>query len=640
MKAFLKQIVASFFGSCFSAGFWVLFLLIGVPALIVALLTPFAETVGSENVPVVQHQKNILVIDLERGFSDAPTFSPANVGDVFSGGQKAYGLLDTLRALELARSDDQISGVLLLGGNFSGHQGFATILELRDALMQFRDLGKKPVFAYLPAPSYKDYFLSSVATEIWMHPFSELPLNGLSSSSVYLKDAFEKLGIGIQITRVGTHKSAIEPLISDKMSPEDREQRSRLLNAFWAMTQQRILASRNGTASSKKNRPLPANISEKIQTAGIFPAALAVENNLVDAALYEDEMIDALKEVAGTDAATNSFAQIALSDYMRACGVAAEPPLTLGNLEISEAALFGKTAPGIAVVFAEGEIVDGYGAVNEVGGKWFSQALRQLRADDSVRAVVLRINSPGGSVFASEQIRREAELLAKQKPLVVSMGDTAASGGYWISTPAKKVFAEPATVTGSIGVFGVLFNLENLGKKIGVNTDAVLTSPLAELGTSRRPKTPQEMAVIQKMTDDIYAKFLKLVADARGMDVQAVDAVAQGQIWSGAHAKQLKLIDEFGGLADAILFARKEAGLTEACPIISVPGEVNRFQHLFEMFEETDTPVAFAGKALAPGGNAALHAAKKNLEKLTQRLRAFNDPNGIYARMPFDLDAE
>ena len=247
-------------------------------------------------------------------------------------------------------------------------------------------------------------------------------------------------------------------------------------------------------------------------------------------------MLERMTALAGTDEETRTFPQIALEDYLRARGIAAEPPLN--------AAVPAPAENSVAVVYAEGEIVNGVGSNADVGGQWFSRALRELRGDDAVKAVVLRVNSPGGSVFASEQIRREAELLARTKPLVVSMGDVAASGGYWISVPAEKVFADPLTVTGSIGVFGVLFNLEKLGEKIGVASAAATTGPFAELDTLRRAKTPAEMAVFQKATEDIYGKFLRLVADARGMSVADVDAVAQGQVWTGLHAKTLNLVDE------------------------------------------------------------------------------------------------
>ena len=647
MKAFLKQIVASFFGSCFSVGALVIFTFFGFFTLLGLLVSSVSESVEAKlggNTKVDGPQTgSVLVIDLSRGFSDAPTFSPANTPSLFSGGEKgAYGLLDTLHALETAAGDDAISAVLLLGGNLSGTTGFASASELRATLMRFRGESKKPVFAYLPSPTYKDYLLSTAADEVWLHPLSELPLNGLSSTGIYFKNLLDNLGIGVQITRVGTHKSAVEPLISDKMSPEDRAQRTQLTRDLWTLSLQYIFASRSGKIESENEKDLLAqNFTAVIDHQGYISAREAVEKKFVDAALYEDEMIERIKTVAETDEITHSFRQISLDDYLRAREISVEPPVALSAIAPAlNASLEWK--PSIAVVYAEGEIVDGWGAPDEVGGAWFSRALRELRNDASVKAVVLRINSPGGSVFASEQIRREAELLAEEKTLVVSMGDIAASGGYWISTPAKKIFAEPATITGSIGVFGVIFNLENLGKQIGVNTDAVLTAPFAEIDTLRRPKTPQEMALIQKSTDRIYADFLKLVADARGMSVEAVNEVAQGQVWGGVSAKNKNLIDEFGGLLNAIEFAKKEAGLGDEAPVISIPGAVNRYQELFDRLNDVNVPVASANAAehALCGNNPALRAVARNLRRVAQRLRAFNDPNHIYARLPFDIDSK
>lgn len=652
MKSFLKQVAASFFGSCFSLSVSAVAVFLGISALIGVFVAAVSNRLSVENfsasATVAAPQENsVLVIDLARGFSDAPTFSPANTPGFFSGEKGRYGLLDTLRALDAAQTDDSIRAVLLFGGNGSGGNGFATISELHAALRRFRAASGKSVFAYLPAPTFKDYLLATAADEIWLHPFSELPLNGLSSSGLYFKSALEKIGVGVQITRVGTHKSAVEPLISDGMSPEDRAQREQLVGALWALSLRRIAIARASAADGNAERALPADFAEEIVARGLLSAESAVEKNFADAALYEDEMIERLKTEAGTDGCSNSFRQIALDDYIRNCGIAAEPPLVTGNAAFDAAGAGtppgAEPEPGVAVVYAEGEIVDGFGGVQDVGGQWFSRALRELRADDSVKAVVLRINSPGGSVFASEQIRREAELLAERKTLVVSMGDVAASGGYWISAPAKKVFADPMTVTGSIGVFGVLFNFENLGKKIGVSSDAVLSAPLAELETARRPKTPEEMKIFQDATDRIYAKFLKLVADARGMTVQDVDKVAQGQVWLGVFAKEKNIIDSFGGLRDAIEYAREDAGLDESAPIISVPGEVNRFQNLIDMFSDSSDPVASAGTPagkLADGGNPALKKLLKSAERVFARLRAFNDPNGIYARLPFDAETE
>lgn len=646
MKSFLKQVAASFFGSCFSLSVSVVAVFLGLSALIGVFVAAVSDRLSVENLSasatVAAPQENsVLVIDLSRGFSDAPTFSPANTPGFFSGEKGRYGLLDTLRALDAAQEDDSIRAVLLFGGNGSGGNGFATTSELHAALRRFRAASGKSVFAYLPTPTFKDYLLATAADEIWLHPFSELPLNGLASSGLYFKSALEKIGVGVQITRVGTHKSAVEPLISDGMSPEDRAQRERLVGALWALSLRRIEASRGNAGAA-----LPADFLEEISARGLLSAERAVEKKFADAAIYEDEMIERLKTEAGTDECSNSFRQIALDDYIRNCGIAAEPPLVTGNAAL-DAAGAGTPAgaepePALAVVYAEGEIVDGFGGAQDVGGQWFSRALRELREDDSVKAVVLRVNSPGGSVFASEQIRREAELLAARKTLVVSMGDVAASGGYWISAPAKKVFADPMTITGSIGVFGVLFNFENLGKKIGVSSDAVLSAPLAELETARRPKTPEEMKIFQDATNRIYGKFLKLVADARGMTVQEVDGIAQGQVWLGVFAKEKNLVDGFGGLRDAIEYAREDAGLDESAPIISVPGEVNRFQNLIDMFSDSTEPVASAGTPakLADGGNPALKKFLKSAERVFARLRAFNDPNGIYARLPFDAETE
>lgn len=645
MNAFLKQLIASFFGSCFSILALSVLIFAGISGVIGIVMFSVSTMVesqlyGGKTVKSPEEQ-TMLVIDLSRGFSDAPTFSQANSSGILSQTSGAYGLLDTLRALEAATFDESVCGVLLLGGNVSGTHGFATAAELRDALVRFRGESRKPVFAYLPTPGYKDYLLATAADEIWIHPLAELPLMGLSSTGLYFKTALENLGIGVQITRVGTHKSAVEPLISDNMSAEDKEQRSRIIGGLWKLTMQQIFASRSNESDSEETRNLLAgNLIDAIETQGYVPAPIALEKKFVDAVYYEDEMLERVKTVAGVDNRTHSFRQIALDDYLRTQGISVEPPLILEA--ISSAPAPGEMfPPRLAVVYAEGEIVDGYGAVNEVGGAWYSRALRELRNDDSVKAVVLRINSPGGSVFASEQIRREAELLAQKKPLVVSMGDVAASGGYWISTPAKKIFAKPATITGSIGVFGVLFNFENLGKKIGVSSDAVLTAPLAELNSVRRPKTPQEMSVFQKTTERIYADFLNLVAQARGISVEEANALGQGQVWSGVSAKQNKLIDDFGGLAEAIAFAKKEAELGDDIEIISVPGEVHRFQELLDRLSDAPVPVADAGTELAlVGNNPALRSVLKNLQRVARQLRAFNDPNHIYARLPFDFEAK
>lgn len=667
MKSFFKQIAASFFGSCFSIIFLSLALFFGAIALGVGIVTAIMKSAesGGNATTDFEEKPALLVIDLSRGFSDAPTFSQANVPDVFSNEKGRYGLLDTLRALEFAENDDSIAGVLLLGGTTNGELGYATILELGHGFFRFKKYSEKPIFSYLLAPSFKEYFLAATTGCVTIHPFSELPLNGISSSGLYFKNLLDTLGIGVQITRVGTHKSAVEPLISDVMSPEDRAQRERIVNAIWNNALSIIAKDLHPKDISEED--FLKNLKTFSEQQGILLTPEAFFSKFVNGFAYESDLLDQMKEMVGEDEETHSFRQISLENYLRKTGLSAEPKLQFGTgaafagafanaLKNANAATSAEkktvsadeSEPALAVVFAEGEIVDGEGSANEVGGAWFSRELRRLRDDDSVKAVVLRVNSPGGSVFASEQIRHEAELLAQKKTLVVSMGDCAASGGYWISTPAKKIFASPLTITGSIGVFGVLFNFENTAKKIGIGSDAVLSSPLAEMNTLRRAKTPEEMLVFQDATNRIYSSFLEIVSDARGMKIEDVDAIAQGQVWLGTDAKELNLVDEIGGLAHAIAFAKKDAGLDENAPFIYIPGEVNRFDELLQMFEETtDAPVArasqirsaVAAEALLGNGSAAGEFLK-SLEKAAARLRVFNDPAGIYARLPFDADFE
>jgi len=650
MKSFFKQVISSCFGSCFSMIFFSLALFFGVAGFFGFLVAGFFDEINKINgSDVPAGEKSILVIDLSRGFSDMPTFSATNQAGVFFDEKGRYGMLDTLAAIENAAQDERVAGILLLGSTTHGECGFATLGELMGGLLEFRKTSEKPVFAFLPDPTQKEYLLATAADEIWIHPFAELPLTGLASSGLYFKNALETLGIGVQITRVGTHKSAVEPLISDAMSPEDRAQRERMVGTLWAASLNAIAEARSpGDVSPDEFRQKLEKISAE---QGILPAKLALENNLIDAVLYEDAVIDAMKTLVGEDENTHAFHQVSLEKYLRTSGISTEPPFSIAQKNALAGTKTTDNEPKLALVFAEGEIVDGAGTATEIGGATLSRELRELREDNSVKAVVLRVNSPGGSVFASEQIRREAELLAAKKTLVVSMGDCAASGGYWISTPAKKIFAGTTTITGSIGVFGVLFNFENTAKKIGVSTDAVVSSSLAELGTARRAKTPQELKIFQDRTEQIYATFLELVATARGETPEKIDKIAQGQVWLGYDAKTHNLIDEIGGLSQAIAFAKADAGLGEDAPILTIPGEVNRFDEWLYLFEESpDEPFArvagtIAEKQLASfssaGGNSVVsQKILKNLQRAAAQLRAFNDPQGIYARMPFDPDFE
>lgn len=613
MKSFLKTFFAGYFGSCFGVVTLSLLPLLILFAVIAGILSEF----GNVKKDTTISQRTFLVVDISRGFSDHPTFSAYNRNDtVLSQGRGAYGLLDSLQALELAAHDPDICGVFLTGN--ACNAGLPTLEELHRSLKGFKQSGK-PVFAYLPAPTSADYFLASAANEIWIHPLAEIPLNGLSSAGIYFKDALQKIGIGVQIVKVGKFKSAVEPLIAQTMSEEDRSQREALIRTAWGKMLTTISAerkiSREGLAASAK-------------AIGLYDAEIAKREKLADAAKYTDEVIAELSRAGTVDYELNSFRQIDLADYIEVRGIAIVPELN----EIPAPS----ESKQIAVVYAEGEIVDGYGEVDSVGGERLSAMIRELRHNQSVVALVLRVNSPGGSVFASEQIRRELELISKKIPVVVSMGDVAASGGYWISTPAKKIFAEATTVTGSIGVFGAIPNLEQLGTKLGISTAAVTTSPLAELGTLRRPQTPQELSIFQKSIDGIYDKFIRLVAASRKQTREQVARIAEGRVWSGNAALEHNLVDEIGGLGNAIAYARKQADVPNA-EIRQYPNAVNPYQELIDIFSAPENvPFAFFN-VRAHEGNSPANTLSRNFVELWKKLRALNDPNCLYARLPWEF---
>lgn len=614
MKSFLKTFFASYFGTCFgivSLAFLPILLLSAVVFVSVSKVT-------SGNASLLQ-DKTFLVIDISRGFSDHPTFSAYNRNDtVFSQGYGAYGLLDTLLAVEEAQKDSKICGIFLTGT--ACRAGIPSLEELRGALIRFRESGK-PVLAYLPSPTLGDYFLASAASKIWIHPFAELPINGIASEGVYFKKALEKFGVGIQIVKVGKFKAAVEPLIAETMSEEDRRQRETILRTQWELIVADLAVSRQLD---------PEHVDTIAKQKGFLDAREALEQKLVDAEAYKDEAICLLCASGDFDYELNSFRQIDLADYLKLKGIAVIPKFN----EFPE-----DVGSRIAVVYAEGEIVDGYGDIDNVGGERLAEMIRELRGNPDVLAIVLRVNSPGGSVFASEQIRRELELAARKIPLVVSMGDVAASGGYWIATPAQKIFAEATTVTGSIGVFGVLPNFKNLGEKIGVSAASVATSEFAELGTISRPQTPKELAVFQKSVDKIYDRFTSLVAESRKLSQARVKEIAEGRIWDGKTAKQLSLVDEIGGLSSAIDYAKTlvdEPNLQ----LRQYPGAVNPYRQIADALTAPESaPVVFAARMLGEKRSPA-GTLSREFADLWKKMRALNDPNCVYARLPWDFPTQ
>ena len=554
-----------------------------------------------------------LVFDLATTISDAPP--PVDMS--FLGGENDTLQLRTVtRALKAAANDDRIAGIFITGDlNSSAFgSGFAALKEVRDALEAFKKSGK-PINAYLTYATTKTYYLASTANEVAIDPFGVILMPGLSSEPMFFAGAFEKYGINVQVTRVGKYKAAVEPFTRRDMSPENREEVQKLLNDLWAGLLADIGPTRNLT---------PEKIQTTVDTEGIIRPEVAKDGGFVDRIAYRDEIYEALKAKTGRAGTKEPFKQVTIADYAK---TAKDVP-DAGKREGGSATL---SKNRIAVVYAEGEIVDGEGEDSEIGSTRFSRELRKLRQDPNVKAVVLRVNSPGGSASASEVIQREVRLIKKVKPIVISMGSYAASGGDWISTYGDRIFAEPTTITGSIGVFGMQFDVKKLANDFGITFDAVKTGKFADALTISRPKTPEEIAVLQRMVDWIYAEFIAKVAEGRKLAPEAVEEIAQGRVWSGSEALKIGLVDELGGLEAAIAFAAQKAGIAGNYRVVEYPRQKELLEAIQEFLEKTAPGIAKSKTGL--GAKVA-----ERIESELRMLRALNDPQGIYARLPMTLN--
>lgn len=557
---------------------------------------------------------SVLVLDLWMNISDTPpTDGLDRIMDeaLFGPRVRNLYLLEVVDAIERATVDERIEALFIHGSlvpeNYGS--GIAALAEIRRAIEQFKS-ADKPVYAYTTDPTLRDYYIMSAADHLYMNPFGVLGLNGLASESFFLGDAFAKYGIGVQVTRVGKYKSATEIFTGNKMSPADREQVSALLHQLWGDILGDIGESR-GVG--------PAKLLEVTHDEGFFTAEAAHELGLIDVVGYFDEVITTLEEEAAFNYEIDSFEQIGMGSYIRAAGFRSEKSPFLSGQQI-------------AVVYAEGDIVNGEGFPEQVGGERLAWELRQLREDDDVAAIVLRINSPGGSALAAELIQREVVLAQHSKPVVVSMGSLAASGGYWIAASADKIYAEPTTLTGSIGVWGLLFNFKEIANEHGITFDGVKTSRFADLYTITREKSEAEMALVQKFTDFIYEEFIEKVARGRGLPLEQVQEIAQGRVWTGSQAVEIGLVDEIGGLGDAIQAAVELSGLEGGWSLRQIPEKRTIGESIGELFSNPEGEPPVASAPLDPVGQAIGW-----LRVEMNRLRAFNDPRGIYARLPFEI---
>jgi protease IV len=547
--------------------------------------------------------------DLVEQFSGDPTERALNR----LMGQKQQSqtrLRDVVEAIDKARHDSRIKALVLETDEMQG-AGLEQLQYIGRAVQDFEKSGK-PVFALGDSYDQAQYYLASTADTVFIHPQGQVFLRGFGLYQPYFKDALDKLGVDWNVFRVGKYKSAVEPFMRNDMSPEAREDYTGVLDALWTDYQVEVTHARKLPADAVRNYidALPGSL-EAVDGDG---AKLALQAKLVDKIATPDQMVDAVTRVVGSS--NHSFSSIEYRQYLDAVdGDGRSDGLDGGSK--------------VGVVVAEGDIMDGDQPPGAIGGDSTSALIREARYDDSVKALVLRVDSPGGSSFASDLILREIELTKQAgKPVVVSMGSVAASGGYWISMAGDKIYASPATITGSIGIFGMLPTFQDSLAKIGVHTDGVGTSKFSDAFDLARAMSPEMKQAFQLTINHGYQEFITKVAKNRHMKLADVDAIAQGRVWAGSDAKRLGLVDAYGDLDDAVAEAAKLADMGNRYSVDFIEKQPTFFQRLVTSMAN-DSDGALAG--LRPPAAAGLSPWYDRIMSLAGSLRVFNDPRGIYA---------
>ncbi len=490
--------------------------------------------------------ESVLVVDLSETIVDTPNINPLSMIDFSTLTiQNQITTLDAIRAIESAASDDKIKGIYIRP-SVSSRPSLAVMEEIRAEIERFKMSGKF-VVAYSDIFSQGGYYLASIADSIYLQPEGMVVWQGVGVSSQYYKGLLDKLNVEVEVFRPSTcsYKSAVEPLTRSNMSPESREQSEALVESLWSSMVSDVAKARQLT---------PSLLNKTANLLSSFISSETVTSGLIDKLIYEDE-VESIFESLGVE----------LNDNNRANRVSLSRYITNQKLLSS----LSESSNNIAVIYAEGAIVDGEGEIGDVGGDALAKVLREVREDDDIKSVVLRVNSPGGSALASDVIWREMSLLRRVKPLVVSMGSYAASGGYYISAPADAIIADKFTITGSIGVYGVLFNIEKgLSSKLGITTDGAKSNPSADFMRSSRPINATERAVMSRSVDQVYNTFTSHVSSGRNLPIQKVLDIAQGRVWSGADALNLGLVDAIGGIKTAILIAAERGGVANNFSVV------------------------------------------------------------------------
>ncbi|SHJ77097.1 protease-4 [Hymenobacter daecheongensis DSM 21074] len=582
MRQFFKYVLATMTG-IFLLGVLGFVLLVGITAV----------AISSDKTAVVA-KNSVLEIKLNKPVAERE--SRESIGALFSNQADNIGLEQIRATIRRAKTDDDIRGIFL---NVELVQaGRASLEEIRDALLDFKKSGKF-IVSYADAQSEGSYYLASVANKIYLNPQGTLEFNGASSETMYFKGLFEKAGIEPQIFRVGSFKSAVEPFFRDSMSDSARLQTSSFLNSLNDFMLAHVAESR-GIA--------PARLKVINDSTLVHNADDAKRLGLVTDLGYYDQALDYMKGKLGVDK-SKKLSLIDLDDY-----------------EKSDDAEGSTSGNRIAVIYAEGDIVTGKGGNSSIGSTRFAEALRQARLDDKVKAVVLRVNSPGGSSLASDIIYREVALTKKVKPIICSMSDVAASGGYMIAMACDTIVAQPSTITGSIGVFGVLPNIQPLLRdKLGITTDRVNTGKFSDFPTITRPLSAFEKQQFQNEVNRIYADFTTKAAQGRHMPVERLRRFASGRVWSGTEAKQRGLVDVLGSFDDAMRIAARRANLEpDDYRIQRLPRQKTMVENLFSGFNE-ELRLRLVQQEMGP-----LYPVYEQYKKLSTM-------QGVQARLPFEM---
>lgn len=587
MKNFLKYTLATITGIIITS---ILFF--------VVMLASLSALVASGDKPVSIKENTVLVLKAGVPIPDRGNQNPLAGFDLFDMTfTSSPGLNEILQNIEKASTDKKVKGILIENGLLPS--GWATTGEIRNAIGNFRMKGKFVI-------AYSDYvltqecfYLSTAADKIYINPGSMVDFKGLSSEIMFYKKALEKIGVEVQVTRHGKFKGAVEPFLLDKLSDENRAQIKDYAGSIWNHVIEDI----------SKSRGIPVeqlNLSADNLDGNL--ASRAVENKLVDGLMYRDELIDTLKSLSGISAAKD-LELVSMLKYSKV----PDPNKTVS------------VKSRISVIYAEGNIVTGKGNENNIGGNYFAGVIRKERKDTSVKAIVLRVNSPGGVAIAADIMWRELELASRVKPVVVSMGNYAASGGYYISAPATKIYANPTTISGSIGVFGLLPNAGKLlEQKLGLSTEIVSTNKNSEFPSIYRPMNSYEKEIMQLSIEQIYSDFVKKVASGRKLTFQAVDSIGQGRVWSGTSALKVGLVDEIGGLDASIKGAAELAGI-EKYSIRELPDIEDPYTKLLSQLS----------------GEIRMNFLKKELGesvKYYNMVQEIRDMSGIQARLPYFIE--